>query len=84
MLLPAQIGFELLFYTHPYKHPGVPFCLGQQPCCLRGVDASELALFVDYLWREGGYLPVDRHDNPYCSHCSELLMVRLPQTRSCM
>ena len=32
------------------------------------------------MWRFGGYYLVDRNDNRFCSHCSELLLARVHPT----
>ena len=41
-------------------------------------SAGEVALFMDSLYRRGGYYLTDRHDNPYCQHCTEVVLTRHP------
>lgn len=64
-LLPIQIAFELHYET-------------QMDLSWRGrrKSSAELAIFMEYLRDEGNYYLIDRHDNPYCKHCSELLITR--------
>ncbi|EKX52478.1 hypothetical protein GUITHDRAFT_133561 [Guillardia theta CCMP2712] len=38
---------------------------------------GEIALFGAFLFLKGGYMIVDRKDNPDCKHCTELLLARL-------
>jgi hypothetical protein len=44
---------------------------------IRSKKESEIGLFMDFLFREGGYLLVDRNDNPTCLHCTEILLAKL-------
>lgn len=37
----------------------------------------QLALFINYLYHKGGYFVIDRHDNPLCQQCSEILLSRV-------
>ena len=66
--LPLQIGFELHYHTLPN--------LGLSWGGKRYKSPGELAVFMDFLYRYGGYHLVDRNDNRYCGHCTELLVVR--------
>ena len=59
-LIPMQIAVEFHFNGVP------PFP--------RGKSSIELALFMEYLYQKGGYFLIDRHDNPLCSSCSEILL----------
>lgn len=65
-LLPLQIALEVHYGTQ----------MSQLSWYRRWISAAEIALFMDRLWRMGGYLLADRHDNPYCKHCTEVLLVR--------
>ena len=67
-LMPAQIALELHFRTNMRLLPWHP----------RRKGTAELATFMEYLHRHGGYFLVDRHDNPFCMHCTEILVSRLP------
>ena len=71
-LLPTQIGFELHYKTQ----------MTELSWYGREISAAEMALFMDHLTRVGGYSLIDRHDNPYCPHCSELLVSRVHQNIS--
>jgi hypothetical protein len=44
----------------------------------RGRDKSpgEIFAFFNYLFFRGGYIMVDRNDNPFCPHCSEIVLVK--------
>jgi hypothetical protein len=59
-LIPMQIAVEL----HHSRRSWMP----------NGKSSTELALFMEYLYRKGGYFLIDRHDNPFCSSCSEILL----------
>jgi hypothetical protein len=65
-LPPVQIALELHYNTN------VPVTWQQ-----RGRTSLELALFMQRLYEQGGYFLIDRHDNPFCPHCSEILICRL-------
>lgn len=65
--LPRQIAFEMHYKTYP---SGLPWSN-------RAKSPSELAIFMDFLFRNGNYFLVDRHDNVFCAHCTELLIDRL-------
>lgn len=65
-LLPSSISFEL--HTSTY----LPEITWQK----RTRQAPEVALFMEYLLKFG-YILVDRHDNPFCQHCSELVVAKV-------
>lgn len=65
-LLPTSISFELHTSTH------IPE-IGWKP---RPRQGPEVALFMEYLMKYG-YLLVDRHDNPFCRHCTEIVVARV-------
>jgi hypothetical protein len=44
-------------------------------------SSAEVMAFMIYLHDFGGYMIIDRHDNEFCTHCSELLLVRVDCTR---
>jgi hypothetical protein len=65
---PLQIAFELHFITSIssvswFRH---------QP-----KNALDIGKFIDYLFRQGDYFVVDRHDNPFCPSCSELVINKI-------
>lgn len=43
----------------------------------RTKSTGELLSFMNYLHLFGGYHLIDRNDNPFCLHCSEILLARL-------
>jgi hypothetical protein len=65
-LLPTSISFEL------HTSTGVR----EIDWHWRPREGTEVALFMEYLMKSG-YLLVDRHDNPYCKHCTELVVARV-------
>lgn len=65
-LLPLSISLEL--HLHSIEKPIT--WLG------RYRTSAEVALFMEYLMKFG-YVLVDRHDNPYCQHCSEIVVARV-------
>lgn len=66
-LMPMQIAFELHYRTQMPK----------LSWNLRSKSSAEIATFMEYLYHEGGYFLIDRHDNNFCGHCTELLISRL-------
>lgn len=72
-LLPRQIAVELHYKTQFRELSWFGRYLG----------AGEIALFMDHLWRRGGFLLVDRNDNRFCPHCTELLLARFDRPSSC-
>jgi hypothetical protein len=69
-LLPLSISLELHTATHITD-------IGWQQ---RTRPASEVALFMEYLMKFD-FLLVDRHDNPYCPHCTEIVVARVLPSR---
>jgi hypothetical protein len=67
-ILPDQIALELHYQT---QFPDISW-FG------RYLSAGEIATVAEELFKVGGYQVVDRHDNPYCKHCTEILLVRKP------
>lgn len=65
-LLPYSIAFEIHSRT---GEMGVPWRA-------RNRNFAEIALFMDYLMKFG-YVLVDRHDNPFCKACSEVVIGRI-------
>ena len=71
-LLPRQMAVEMHYKTR----------FRELPWFGRYKSAGEIATFMDALYRYGGYHLIDRHDNPFCKHCTETLLVRYePQAR---
>ena len=68
-LLPQQLGLEIHYKTR----------FRELPWFGRYKSAGEIALFMDSLYRRGGYHLTDRHDNSFCQHCTEVLLTRWPQ-----
>jgi hypothetical protein len=66
--LPEQLSLELHYQA------GTNAALGWGR---RMRSAGELALLVEMLVWGGGYLVVDRNDNPVCPRCTEILLARL-------
>jgi hypothetical protein len=67
-VLPAQIALELHYKTQ----------FRDISWFGRYLSAGEIAAVAEELFKVGGYQVVDRHDNPYCKHCTEVLLVRNP------
>jgi hypothetical protein len=65
-LLPTSISFELHTST----------IVPEIDWSWRPRQGAEVALLMEYLMKNG-YLLVDRHDNPYCPHCTELVVARV-------
>ena len=62
--LPRQIAIELHLRTHPWRN-----VTGFNGAGLLRGDSG-------YILERAGYALVDRNDNPWCPHCSEVLFVR--------
>lgn len=71
-LLPEQLGLEIHYKTR----------FRELPWFGRYKSAGEIALFMDSLYRRGGYHLTDRHDNPFCKHCTEVVLMRMPDSLS--
>ncbi len=65
--LPLQISMELHIVRHEF---GVPQYT-------RRVSSMELHSFIQYVYEFGGYYLIDRHDNPYCRVCSEIVLAKM-------
>ena len=65
-LLPQQIGLEIHYKTR----------FRELPWFGRYKGAGEIGLFMDMLYRRGGYHLTDRNDNPFCKHCTEVVLTR--------
>ena len=80
-LLPTQLAVEVHFRSRQHEVLSMWHAAGYCPLplstwtCL--APAAELASFANDMWREGGYLLVDRHDNARCQTCSEVLFARV-------
>eukprot|EP00597_Dinobryon_sp_UTEXLB2267_P000664 CAMPEP_0170070144 /NCGR_PEP_ID=MMETSP0019_2-20121128/8551_1 /TAXON_ID=98059 /ORGANISM="Dinobryon sp., Strain UTEXLB2267" /LENGTH=244 /DNA_ID=CAMNT_0010278359 /DNA_START=244 /DNA_END=978 /DNA_ORIENTATION=+ len=61
-ILPLQIAMEIHFISIDFK---------------KYLSSAELLTFMNFLRTFGGYYLVDRHDNDYCPHCSEILLAKL-------
>jgi hypothetical protein len=66
--LPLQIAMEL-------------HLLKMSDNYVRMRSSAEIMAFMTYLNDFGGYMMIDRNDNEFCPHCSELLLVRVDCTR---
>lgn len=66
--LPLQIALELHYDS--MARLGLPW--GGK----RFKSPGEIAVFMDFLFRYGNYHLIDRNDNPYCQHCTEILLSR--------
>jgi Methyltransferase FkbM domain len=65
-LSPMQIAFELHFKTdNPVSW------------IKRSKSSVEIAMFLEYLYHQGGYFLIDRHDNIFCPHCTEILISKI-------
>lgn len=50
---------------------------GQDPPKYAYKTPGEMAAFGSLLFLKGGYLVVSREDNPWCKHCTEVVLARL-------
>jgi hypothetical protein len=66
VLVPESFSFELHFFTH----------IPEIAWCGRGRTPPEIGLFMEFLFNFG-YVLVDRHDNPFCPHCTEIVIAKL-------
>lgn len=64
--IPLQIAVEIHLDRLEGGHFGNP-----------NVASSELIAFMEELYHFGGYALLDRHDNPHCPHCSEILLAKV-------
>jgi hypothetical protein len=65
--LPFQISMEIHYIRHENNVPVYD----------RRVSSIELYAFLQYLYTFGGYYLIDRHDNPHCRVCSEVVLAKL-------
>lgn len=77
VFLPDQIAFELHWKTWKARSwesrgqlVGGPTWMGREK------TAAEIALFMHMLYCLGKFRLASRNDNPFCSYCTELLLVR--------
>ena len=66
-LLPSSISLELHFVTQ----------MPELKWYGRLRTPTEIAAWGDYMFTRGGYMLVDRRDNVYCPHCTEIVIARL-------
>jgi len=66
-LLPQSISLELHYQTQ----------MRALPWYGRLRTPHEIGSWMDYLFTRGGYVLVDRNDNPYCNHCTEIVVASL-------
>ena len=71
--LPESLSLELHYQT---QFPSLPW-YGR----FRG--AYEIGAWMDFMFSRGGYVLVDRRDNEYCAHCSEIVLARLACRECC-
>ena len=64
--LPLQIAVEVHFIRF---EQGVPD--------FRYVSTAELLAFMQYIYKFGGYYLIDRNDNRFCPHCTEIVLAKL-------
>lgn len=64
--LPLQIALEVHFIRRINNIPDE-----------RRVNSMELYSFFNYLYKFGGYYLIDRHDNPRCKACTEVVLAKL-------
>jgi len=43
----------------------------------RSRSPYEIGAWMDFMFTRGGYVLVDRNDNPFCPHCSEIVIARM-------
>lgn len=65
---PLQVAFELHYIT---SISSVPWYKYQPKTVL------DISKFMDYIYHQGHYFVVDRHDNKFCPSCSELLINKI-------
>ena len=70
--LPRQIAIELHLRTHPWRNVSGFDGAGR----LRG-DSGLILKQLRARLERAGYAFIDRNDNPWCGHCSEVLFVRV-------
>ena len=65
-LLPESISVELHYQTQM-----------SLPWYGRFRTPDEIGAWMDYMFTRGGYVLVDRQDNMFCAHCSEIVVARI-------
>ena len=70
--LPRQIAVEIHLATHCFRR--VPHFPGKGGVCHLAAHDAKLKELRSEM-RARGYLMIDRNDNPFCGHCSEVLFV---------
>jgi hypothetical protein len=74
--LPLQISMEVHLLTESkYEHLPAPF-VAEGSASMRVPGKCHVYKLFRRLNALGKYQMIDRHDNPYCPHCSEVLLVR--------
>ena len=68
--LPRQIAVEIHLATHCFRR--VPHFPGKGGVCHLAAHDAKLKELRSEM-RARGYLMIDRNDNPFCGHCSEVL-----------
>eukprot|EP01040_Poterioochromonas_malhamensis_P004117 gene4117-4408_t len=66
VFLPLQIAVEVHFIRA--VNSGIDW---------RRVSSVELYSFINYIYKYGGYYLIDRHDNPLCVSCTEIVLAKL-------
>merc|ERR1719235_2281868 len=69
--LPSSISLELHYKTQ----------MTEIPWFGRFRSPFEIGLWADHLFTRGGYMLVDRNDNEYCPHCSEIVLAQLAHVK---
>jgi hypothetical protein len=66
-VFPTQIAVEVHYLTQ------------MEQLSWRGRDksAGEIFALFNYLFYSAGYAVIDRNDNPFCPHCSEIVLARV-------
>jgi hypothetical protein len=73
--LPQQISVEIHYRTDVVP---VPTFMRKYPNEKESFkDPGEIGTMMLSLFLRAGYVLVDRHDNPFCPHCSEILLAKL-------
>ena len=67
-IFPVQIAMEVHYLS--------PFFVKQIDWAFRDMSPAEIFLYFEYFFKEAGYVLAERRDNPMCTSCSEVLLVR--------
>ena len=78
-LRPFQIGFELHLYTHIPVMSAAWVHVKGEPANAKYVvpNRNQKIRELFDIMRQKGYELTQRHDNPFCAHCSELVIQKL-------